>query len=127
MENLTKIELEFPLNCGVKILYNRLLDPSGLEEWFAREVIARDNIYTFRWRNSEQKAELLKKKKHEYVRYEWLDPENKGRIFEFQIHRQELTGDVALKITEFVPKDEESETLEMWSEQVQTLKKILGA
>ena len=63
MQNTERIELEYSINTIPKILYYRLSNPSGLEEWFANKVIVKNGIYTFKWDNSEQKAELLEKKK----------------------------------------------------------------
>ncbi len=120
-----RIELEYTINTSPKILYYRLYNPSGLEEWFAKKVIAEDGIYTFIWERSEQKAELLEKKKDTFVRYRWLDFEE-DTFFEFSIQKQELTGDVALKIIDFAEPDEKDDIIGMWNEQVEGLKHTLG-
>ena len=61
MSELIKYTLEFPINSSINILYLRLSSPSGLVEWFADDIIIKDNIYTFFWNGSEQNAKLLKK------------------------------------------------------------------
>jgi len=119
------IDLEFSINTIPKILYYRLSNPSGLEEWFANKVIVKDGVFTFKWDKSEQQAKLLEKKADEYIRFKWLDSEE-GTYFEFRIHKQELTGDVALQIIDFTEPDEKESTIEMWSEQVEELKHTLG-
>ena len=58
MSNTERIELEYTINTIPKILYYRLSNPSGLEEWFAKKVIVKDGVYTFKWDKSEQKAKL---------------------------------------------------------------------
>ncbi len=125
MEKLERIDLEYSINTIPKILYYRLSNPSGLEEWFANKVIVKDGIFTFRWDKSEQQAELIEKKTDEHIRFKWLDSEE-NTYFEFNIHKQELTGDVALQIIDFTESDEKENIIEMWNEQVEELKHTLG-
>jgi len=120
-----RIELEYTINTPPNILYYRLSNPSGLEEWFAKKVFDKDGIFTFKWERSEQQAELLEKKKNEYIKFKWLDSDD-GTYFEFRIQKQELTGDVALKITDFAEPDERDDIIGMWDEQIDGLKHTLG-
>ncbi len=120
-----RIELEYTINTLPKILYYRLSNPSGLEEWFAKKVIVKDGIFTFRWERSEQQAELIDTKKDSYVKFKWLDSDD-DTFFEFRIQKQELTGDVALKITDFAEPDEKDDIIGMWDEQIDGLKHTLG-
>jgi len=125
MQNTERIELEYSINTIPKILYYRLSNPSGLEEWFANKVNLKNNIYTFKWSNSEQSAELIEKKTDQFIRFKWLDS-GEDTFFEFSIHKQELTGDVALQIIDFAEPDEKDDIIEMWDEQVDGLKHTLG-
>ncbi|MDX9924960.1 MAG: START-like domain-containing protein [Ignavibacteriaceae bacterium] len=125
MNTVEQINLEYSINTIPKILFYRLSDPSGLEEWFADEVILKDDIYTFKWEKSEQQAQLLENKPEKYIRFRWLDAHEES-YFEFSIHTQELTGDVALKITDFVDEDEKEDIIRMWNEQIDNLKHTLG-
>lgn len=125
MENLEMIDLEYSINTIPKILFYRLSNPSGLEEWFANEVTVKDGIFSFKWDKSEQQAELIEKKADEHIRFKWLDSED-DTYFEFRIHKQELTGDVALQIIDFAELDEKENIIEMWNEQVEELKHTLG-
>ena len=120
-----RIELEYTINTLPKILYYRLSNPSGLEEWFAKKVNEEDGIFTFKWEQSEQQAELIEKKKNLFVKYKWLDSDE-DTYFEFRIQKQELTGDVALKITDFAEPDEKDDIIGMWNEQIDGLKHTLG-
>ena len=124
-----KIELEYTLNASPKIIYNRLSTPSGLAEWFAEDIHIKGNIYTFIWEGSEQQAELLKRKDNKQVRFRWIDDDeasDEDCYFEFKINQDELTGDVALMITDFVPDDEKDESIELWDSQISDLKHALG-
>ncbi len=120
-----RIELEYTINTPPNILFYRLNNPSGLEEWFANRVNEKDGIYTFKWDQSEQKAKLLETKKNVFVKFKWLDSED-DTFFEFRIQKQELTGDVALKITDFAEADEKEDIIGMWDEQIDGLKHTLG-
>lgn len=123
--NKTKYELEYTLNTSPRVLFERLSTPSGLAEWFADDVNMMGNIYTFEWEGSEQKAELLQRKELKFARFRWLE-DDKDEYFEFRIRQDELTGDVALLIVDFVMEDEKSDAIDLWDSQVSELKRALG-
>lgn len=120
-----KIELEYSINSSPKILYTRLSTPAGLSEWFADDINIQGKIYTFIWNGSEQKAELVTKKDNQFVRFRWLENEDES-FFEFKIHKDELTGDVALVITDFAEDDEKKDVVDLWDTQITELKRALG-
>ena len=120
-----KIELEYSINSSPKILFTRLSTPGGLSEWFADDINIQGSIYTFIWDGSEQSAELVTKKDNNLVRFKWIDDEDDA-YFEFKIHKDELTGDVALIITDFVDDDEKDDTIDLWNRQIDELKHTLG-
>jgi len=123
-----KYELEFTLNASPKILFPRLSTPSGLSEWFADDVNIVGNIYSFYWDGSEQQAELISKKENQFIRFRWLndDDDEDTLFFEFKIHQDELTGDVALVITDFSDESEITEANNLWVSQISELKRTLG-
>ena len=120
-----KFELEYSINSAPKILYNRLSTPGGLAEWFADDINIRGNIYTFIWEGAEQEAELVTRKENQMVRFKWLDNEDES-FFEFKIRRDELTGEVALVITDFAEEDEKDDAVDLWDTQISELKHALG-
>lgn len=120
-----KIELEYSVNTSPKILYYRLSNPAGLEEWFADKVNVKQDIYNFKWAQSEQSAKLIEKKANHFIRFSWCDSDDES-FFEFKIQKQEVTGDIALKLTDFTTPEDKEETIDMWDEQVSQLKSILG-
>ena len=121
-----KIELEYTLNTSPKVLFSRLSTPSGLSEWFADNVNLQGNIFTFVWDGSEQQAELVSMKENKCIRFKWIDEENSNNYFEFRINQDELTGGLALLITDFIEKDDKDETAELWDSQINALKRVLG-
>ncbi|HSM49513.1 MAG TPA: START-like domain-containing protein [Draconibacterium sp.] len=125
MNDKTKIQLEYVLNCSPKILFNWLSTASGLAEWFADDVKIKGKKFTFIWEGSEQSAEMTLHKENRLVRYTWLDEED--GYFEFRISQDELTGDVSLIIIDFAEEDELEETKGLWDTQIADLKHILGS
>jgi len=123
MEN-RKIELEYIVNTSPKVLYNRLSTPGGLAEWFADDVNLKGKIFTFIWENSEQKAEILQKKDLKYIRFQWLD--SGDDYFEFRLKQDDLTGDMALLITDFADPDDKEDTIDLWDSQIADLKHAIG-
>lgn len=132
MENVnvnTKVELEFNFNTSPSILFNRLSTPSGLSEWFADDVNLDGNIFTFIWDKSENRAELIGIKENKYVRFRWIDNsdlEDDNNYFEFRITPDELTGGVALYVTEFIQDDDTEDAVSLWNYQIAELKRNLG-
>jgi len=128
MSELTKYRLEFPINSSANILYKRLSTPSGLAEWFADDVVIKDKTFTFFWDGSEEKAKLLKLKTNQFIRLKWEDNDTKEDYFEFLIQIDEMTSDVSLIITDFAEdeQDQEEQT-ELWSKQINVLKRAIGS
>ena len=128
MSELIKYTLEFPINSSINILYLRLSSPSGLAEWFADDIIIKDNIYTFFWDGSEQNAKLLKKKNNSFIRFKWEDNKTQDDYFEFLIQVDEMTSDVSLLVTDFAEdKEEQEEQTNLWSKQISLLKQAIGS
>ena len=122
----TKFELEYELKTSPKVLYNRLSTPSGLSEWFADDVNVRGEVYSFYWEGSEQKAQLLSKKDKKQIRFKWEEDEEEEYFFEFLLNVDEITGDVALVITDFAEEDEKDDVVDLWDTQIGELKRLLG-
>ncbi|MEA1876677.1 MAG: START-like domain-containing protein [Bacteroidota bacterium] len=126
MSDYTKLELEFAINASPKVLFYRLSTPGGLSEWFADDVNLTGTTFSFIWDGNEQKAELLSKKEGKYIRFRWLEDDDDA-YFEFKISQDDLTGDVALIITECIDPDEAGDQTELWQKQVEVLKRNLGS
>lgn len=122
-----KYELEYTLNCSPKVLFSRLSTPDGLCEWFAENVTVEGDIFTFTWKKSEMKARLTAIKENKFVRFEWLDEnDEETNYFEFRINIEELSGSLALIITDFAESDEKEDAAGLWDTQVTDLKRVLG-
>jgi uncharacterized protein YndB with AHSA1/START domain len=106
-----------------------LSDPSGLSEWFADNVNSRGEFYSFIWGDSEEKARVVTRKADERIKYRWLDDEGNETeyFFELKIHKDELTKDVTIIVTDFAEPDEIEESKQLWENQIMDLKQVLGS
>jgi uncharacterized protein YndB with AHSA1/START domain len=122
----SKIVLEYTINSSPKVLFARLSTPGGLSEWFADDVNLKGNTFSFIWNNVENKAEVVQKKENKYIRFRWIEDPDDNTYFEFRINIDELTGDVALVVTDFTEEDEKEDSIELWNTQISELKHTLG-
>lgn len=127
MSDKIKFGIEFVIQSSPHMLYQYLATPSGLSEWFADDVNSRGEKFTFIWDGAEEDAKLLKKKGDDFVRFCW-DGGDDDAYFEMKIIVDELTSDVSLFITDFADDEDEVEEAKMlWTNQVSSLKQVLGS
>jgi len=117
--------LEFPVRCSPVILFDFLASPAGLQEWFADRVDDRDNIFSFTWNGTIEKAEVLEKEQNKFIRYHWLHTP-KEEFFEFKIEKSEVTNQTILVIKDFAEKKEIKDQSMVWNYQVKELFHRLG-
>ena len=118
--------LEFPVRCSPVILYDFLASPAGLQEWFADRVDDRDNVFSFTWNGTIEKAEVLEKEQDKFIRFHWLHAP-KEEFFEFKIERSEVTNQTILVIKDFAEKKEIKDQSMVWNYQVKELFHRLGS
>ncbi|MBC7411274.1 MAG: hypothetical protein H7331_02315 [Bacteroidia bacterium] len=120
-------EMEFPIHSSLGVLYEFLIEPTALQEWFADKVQERNSIYTFFWQNAQQQAQLLKEKVETLIRFRWLDAP-RDTFFEFRIIEDELTRDTTLVVIDYVEdEDEIPAAKQLWTSQIDDLHRVLGA
>ena len=96
---MKEIQQEYLLKTSSPVLFSRLSTASGLAEWFADNVIVEGSIYKFYWGDVAQQAEIVRINPNESIRFRWLDSGVSGE-FEFCIVKDDLTGDIALIISD---------------------------
>ncbi|MFK8269027.1 START-like domain-containing protein [Capnocytophaga cynodegmi] len=126
MQNKVKYELEFAIHASPQMLYQYISSPSGLSEWYADNVNLKEEIYTFIWSDTEEKAKLLRKKLDESIKFRWLGSGN-DTYFEMKIVVDEITEDVSLVIVDFASHEDLEESKMLWENQVAELKHVLGS
>jgi len=129
MDEKIKYSIEFPIQASPQLLYQYISTPSGLSEWFSDNVNSRGELFTFIWDGSEEKAKLLNKKSGERVKFRWLEDEEDGEAYYFEIRIQvdEITKDVSLMVTDYAEDDEVDESKMLWTNQISSLKQVLGS
>lgn len=123
-KELFQIDYELK-NGAAALLWKMISTPSGLSEWFADDVEQNNDVLTFRWGNSSQKAEIVSINPTSSARYRWEDdPED--YYFEFRIDHSELTRDVILTIIDFADSSEKKGSIELWNSQIEALTRRSG-
>ncbi len=117
--------IEFPVKCSPIILYDFLINPSGLQEWFADKVDERDGTYSFSWNGTEEKAVLVEKEEPKFVRYRWTHAPV-GEYFEFRIEKTEISNQTILVIKDFADKKDIKDQTQLWEYQIKDLFHRLG-
>jgi hypothetical protein len=117
--------LEYPVRCSPSILYEFLSTPAGLQEWFADKVDERDNIFSFSWNGTTDKAEVMESEEEKFIRFHWLHAP-KDEYFEFRIEKSEVTNLTILVIRDFAEKGEVKDQSQLWGYQVKDLFHRLG-
>ncbi len=121
-----KLEIEYLIRTSDHILYNRISTPSGLEEWFADEVNIRGDEFNFKWEGEQRKAQLVSTKKDQFVKFHWLDEGKDKTYFEMRIKIDDMTGEVALIVTDFCDEGDEEETEMLWNTALEKLRRVIG-
>jgi uncharacterized protein YndB with AHSA1/START domain len=118
--------LEYPVRCSPGILYDFLITPAGLQEWFADKVDERDGVFSFNWNGTEDKAELIDSEEDKFVRFRW-DYMTKDEYFEWRIDKSEVTNQTILVVSDFAEKKEIKDQSQLWGYQVKELFHRLGS
>jgi uncharacterized protein YndB with AHSA1/START domain len=129
MTKKEQFELEYVLRTSPKVLDKFLSTPDGLSEWFAEDVVVKDDIYTFHWDGSEEQARLISKKAGEYIKWQWLNDEEDEleTYFEMKYTIDPMTKVVILTVSDFAEKSEKDEIVRLWESQIGDLKRVIGA
>lgn len=123
----TVFKIEYQLKtASVNILWNSISNPLGLTEWFADGVTVNGTEYTFAWEKNEQTAYVVQTKPNVYIRYQWEEDLDTDYYFELKIRTLEVTGELALIITDFAEADEKEDLILLWNKQIEVLRRKTG-
>jgi len=129
MTKKEKFELEYVLKTSPKVLDKLLITPDGLSEWFAEDVIVKDDVYTFHWDGSEEHARLLHRKTGEGIKWQWVDDEEDGddTFFEMRYMVDPMTKVVILSVVDFAEPVDKEQVVRLWESQISDLRRVIGA
>jgi uncharacterized protein YndB with AHSA1/START domain len=121
-----QVQFEFIIHASAHTIYNCISTPSGFEEWFADKVNIKGDELTFIWEGEQKVAKLVSSKKDQFVKFHWVEDGKEKTFFEIRLTKDEMTGDLALIITDFCDEGEEDECLLLWESSVENLKHAVG-
>jgi uncharacterized protein YndB with AHSA1/START domain len=117
--------LEYSIRCSPSILYEFLSTPAGLQEWFADKVDERDQVFSFTWNGTTDKAQVLETEADKSIRFHWLHAP-KNEYVEFRIEKAVVSNQTILLIRDFAEKKEIVDQKRLWDFQVNDLLHRLG-
>ena len=126
MSKKQQFTLEYPVRCSPSILYEFLSTPAGLQEWFADKVDERDNVFSFSWNGSIDKAEVLESEENRFIKFHWMHAP-KEEYFEFSIEKSEVTNQTILLVKDFAEKKEIKDQSQLWNSQLKDLFYRIGS
>ena len=115
MAEKQKFHIEYLVKASLEMLYQYISTASGLAEWFCDAASSKGNQFTFVWAGSEEQATLIARREDSLVRFRWAADEGEKYYFEIRLEQDELTGDVAMTITDFAYPGEVDEMRQMWN------------
>lgn len=123
----TKFEIEYQLKtASINILWNSIGNPLGLAEWFADVVTVKENEFIFTWDKNDQTAYLIEFKQNVSIRFQWEEDKDSEYYFELKIVTLDITGDLALIITDFAESNDKADLILLWDKQIETLRRKSG-
>lgn len=125
MSKKQQFTLEYPVRCSPSILYEFLSTPAGLQEWFADKVDERDNVFSFSWNGTTDKATMIESEENRFVKFHWTHAPA-DEYFEFRIEKSEVTNMTILVIRDFADKKDVKDQSQLWGYQVKDLFHRLG-
>ncbi|MFA6872946.1 MAG: START-like domain-containing protein [Bacteroidaceae bacterium] len=125
MEKYEKIHLEYFLKETTDtVIWEAIATPSGLSRWFADRVMQEGKTFLFYWGKEEyREAEMVLFRSGVFVRFHWLGEEPKV-FFELRIRFNEMTHEITLEVTDFVPEGEVEEQTNLWNLSIDKLRQV---
>jgi hypothetical protein len=122
-----RVVLEFMVRSAPAVLFDLISTPSGFSEWYCSDVNMKGDQYTFIWPDEEESTTMIGRRLGEVIRFHRNDDEDESSYFEFRIRIDAMTNEVALIVTDHAWPDEVEETKNLWSSQIASLIRVLGA
>lgn len=122
-----KFSIEYQLRtASVNVLWNSISTPLGLSEWFADGVTVNDTEYTFTWEQNDQTAFFIQSKQNDFIQFQWEEDLDTDYYFELKIVMLQVTGELALLITDFAEPGDKEDLILLWNKQIEVLRRKTG-
>ncbi len=119
------IDMEFLFRASPTILYKFLTTPSCLVRWFCDSVDIQEETFVFEWSGAEEVATMIDDIEEERLRFKWEDAED-NEYLEFRMEISPVTNETILTITDFCDSDEVDDQKQLWSSQMEMLRRETG-
>ncbi len=117
--------VEFFFRSKPSVLYPFISTAAGLQRWFAGEVTVNGKEFTFTWEGSQERAELVDRKRDRFVKFRWIDRDG-DEYLHMELIPDELTGETILSITDFDNEDQVEDARQVWETAVEQLIHVVG-
>lgn len=124
--NRVSFEMEFLFRASPTILYKFLSTPNCLIRWFCDAVDITDDVFTYTWDGAEEIAELIDDIENERLKFKWEEAESDEEFLEFRLKKSPVTGETILEISDWCDDDEVDEQKQLWSTQMEQLRRETG-
>ncbi|MCZ2100292.1 MAG: ATPase [Chitinophagales bacterium] len=121
-----RVDLEYIFRASPTILYNFVTTNTCLVRWYCDDVDITNDVYTFYWPGSHERAHMIDDIEDERVRFEWEDAEDENEYMEFRMYKSDVTNETILEIIDFCDDDEVDEIRDVWNQLVDKLKHECG-
>lgn len=127
-----KISIERPLRSrSESIIWKLISTPSGLSRWIAEQVTQEGNSLVFTWGKPGQvyetrQARILDVEKNAAIRFLWEDEDDPEAYTEIAMVKLDVTGEIALCITDFSDPDDIESMTYMWNHDLDRLQNKMG-
>ena len=121
-----KVKIDFLMRASPSLLYRYFTTPGDIMRWFCDGVDISKGVYTFEWSGAGEEARLTENIEDELVRFDWLEEDRIGEYLEFKISKAGVTNETVLEITDYCDDDEVDEHKELWTAQINALRKATG-
>lgn len=121
-----QLELEYIFRASPAIIYAFITTPVCLVRWYCEEVDIANDVYTFYWSGTKERAFMIDDIEEERVRFQWENAENEDEYLEFRMYKSDITNETILEITDFCDEDEVDEIKDIWNNLMTDLRKECG-
>ena len=121
-----KFDMEFIFRASPTIIYQFFTTPACLTRWYCDEVDISEDEYTFVWDGAPETALLIDDIEEERLRFKWEDADDEDEFFEIRINKSPVTNETIIEISDFADEDEVDDQKQLWSKQMEQLRKETG-
>jgi uncharacterized protein YndB with AHSA1/START domain len=119
-------KIDFLFRASTIIVYRFLTTPDCLIRWFCDKSDIVDGQYVYSWDGEDEIATIIEDVEGEFLKLQWEEAESDDEFLEFKISRSPVTGETLLEITDWCDDDEIEDQQQLWSTQMNSMKKEMG-